>query len=195
MAQIQGTRTTETAPSSPTAPTEEKALAAAAKVWQEVAKNEETRFSNLNTRALGVVTLSGVITTIGGIFAKDLQSSAAFDGGQRFFAAVLLALSLILLVVSIGFAVLGVLLPGGRYVFGGNDMDDATKSKSLGEKEVNKVVHDEYSTIAGRLTARNSAKAVNLQWAYIAVSAGILLIAVAGVVHAYDAIAWGPPIK
>jgi hypothetical protein len=65
--------------------------------------SEETRSTNLNTRALGVISASSVITALAGLFAKEVFSSAALQklGDSKVPAFILLIASLVLLVSTV----------------------------------------------------------------------------------------------
>jgi hypothetical protein len=159
-----------------------------APLWQEVARNEETRFNNLNTRAVGVLTIASLVTAIAGFFAKDVQSTMAFSRGWvRGLCAGLLAAALALLAFSALLTVLGVLWPRRRALFGQNSLTTAptTFQDSLA---VQRLIITEYSKIARTLQARNRAKARSLTLAYSAVAAAVLTITTAGIAFALNAV-------
>lgn len=131
------------------------ARAEAAKLWQEVAKNEEARFNNLNTRALGVLTVAGLVTSIAGFFAKDLQSDTALGGISKDLAAGGLAAALLALTAAALVVVLGVLRPRRRTLFGSNALTE-TPGSLQSPDAVHAVTIAEYSVIAADLQARNA---------------------------------------
>jgi hypothetical protein len=65
--------------------------------------SEETRSTNLNTRALGVISASSIITALAGLFAKEVFSSASLQklGDSKVPALVLLISSLVFLVATV----------------------------------------------------------------------------------------------
>ena len=164
------------------------ALPEVARVWQDVAKNEETRFSNINTRALGVLTIGGVVTSVAGFFAKDLLTGpAALHGWVRGTAAALLIVAVLALLAGTALAVVGVLLPKKRPAFGKNDIVDKPATLS-GVEAVHMILVREYSAIALGLQARNEEKARELHKAYIAVLIAVVAITGGAVLTASDVI-------
>lgn len=154
----------------------EAALPEAAKLLAEVTKNEETRFSNLNTRAVAVLSATSLITALAGIFSKDVLGKD-FTGWGRQAGAGGLVLTVGLLTLTAIVVVLGVLKPGDRLVFGDNDL---TKSPGgIGDPvQVIAIAFREYLAISTVLTERNVAKAKALNWAYVIFLAAVVAIAV-----------------
>lgn len=81
------------------------AQTAIAGFWQTALTNEESRFNNLNTRAVAVLTIAGLVTGIAGFFVKDIDTPSPNPlGGSRAWvagcvAATVLALILMALIV------------------------------------------------------------------------------------------------
>ena len=163
------------------------ALQPAAALWQEVAKNEETRFNNLNTRAVGVLSVTALVTSIAGFFTKDLLSTTVLRGWIRGIAAGLLAASVALLAVAAFIVVVAVLWPRRRAVFGGNTLETDPASFQCPE-DVQKLAIDEYSQIAATLQVRNSRKAAWLRWAYCVVMVAVASISSAAILFAGNAL-------
>lgn len=145
----------------------DKAIPAAVRVVGEVMKNEETRFNNLNTRAMAILTASSLILTLAGFFAKDLISdSTADDALARFCAFLGVFGTLIGLVLVAAVVVFGVLSPGRRPLFGKNEIIDEPV-KLLSSLEVDVETYKEYRAIFVLLVIRNSYKAFWLTLSYL----------------------------
>lgn len=153
----------------------EGALTDAAKVMQAAAGVEETRFNNLNTRAIALVSAGSIVTSLAGLFSKELLTDSL--GEAKGFVAAGLAVVLCALVAAAGCAVLGVLLPNRRAAFGNNLLTN-TPGQINTSPDLDALIFTEYSEIRRSLAARNSAKAYWLHWAYVAFAIAIVAIAV-----------------
>lgn len=153
---------------------------AATKVMSDVWKNEETRFSNLNTRGVAVVSAASVVTALLGFFNKNLLDStpSQLADGVRVGAQSGLGASVALLVLTIGLVVIGVLRPGRRGVFGGNAI---TNGQQLTAAEVDKVAFEELALIYQSLVNRTSEKAHWLNLAYLCFFLAVLVAAATSV--------------
>ena len=76
---------------------DDEVLAAVAELWRAVARDEEARFSGLNARALGVLTVCGLVVSIGALFAKDLLTEASLSEAGRWVVGTALAVALLVL--------------------------------------------------------------------------------------------------
>jgi hypothetical protein len=168
-------------------PTDSSVLSHVADIWIEVTKREDARFADLNTRGVSVVAVSGLITTIVGVFAKDLQSSETLVGWIRVTSAALLGLCLLTLVAGAATALVGVLRPRRQADFGANEMTLHPRLLRT-PQEVNAIVVREFWTIAIELQKLNSRKAVALEWAYGLLVTAIVGGASAGLLFASDAV-------
>lgn len=150
--------------------------AAAAKVLGDVWKNEETRFSNLNTRGVAVISAASVVTALLGFFNKNLLDStpSQLTDGLRVDAQTGLGASIGFLVLTIAIVVLGVLRPGPRAVFGNNEI---TQGATLTAQRVDSVVFLELGQIYRALVNRNSKKAHWLNWGYLTFFVAVLIAA------------------
>jgi len=151
------------------------ALADAVKIVGEVMRNEETRFSNLNTRAVAVVSASSLVTALAGVFSKDVLGTD-FRGWGRGVGAFGLALSVLLLAAAAVIIVWKVLAPAPRSLFGDNPLTSNPASVTTGH-EVNRIAYSEYLIIYGGLLARNKAKAEALIAAYWCFLSAVVTIA------------------
>lgn len=153
------------------------AAAEAARIMSDVWKNEETRFGNLNTRAVAVLSATSIIATILGFFSKNLfdTSSAGFQGSARFTAACGIFVALGLLVATAGVVVFGCLLPSHRAIFGNNDL---TKGEDKTAQEIDNTAFNEYQGIYVILANRSAIKAYWLTWAYVTFFLAVLAAAV-----------------
>jgi hypothetical protein len=148
------------------------ALPEAARLILDVTKNEETRFSNLNTRGVAVISATSLVTALAGVFAKELLGSSLTGWGLSVGIYGLIA-TLALLALTAAFIVFGVLAPKQRLVFGGNSVVD-DPSAVTAALEVQKIQFIEYRQIAKSLVGRNSDKAKWLDRAYLAFFAAVL---------------------
>jgi len=154
---------------------------------QDVWKNEETRFSNLNTRGLGVVTASSVITTVIGFFSKDLfaSSSKPLTGYLRFWAGIGTCVALVGLATTALMVIFGVLKPGGRNIFGNNELTGLVVNGTIQQgtggdsaESVSRIASLEYAGMYLGLAERNRYKAYWLSWAYLVFTASVTVSAV-----------------
>lgn len=161
-------------PEPPALPPKE-ALAEAVKVLGDVMKNEETRFSNLNTRGVAVLSATSLITALAGVFSKDVLGKD-FTGWGRQAGGWGLIATVVLLTITAALVVLGVLKPGERLVFGKNDLTD-TPSTVADTDAVDRIAFSEYLLVYRRLVDRNTGKARWLNNAYVVFLIAVLAIA------------------
>ena len=151
------------------------ALKTAAAALQSATAAEETRFSNLNSRALSLLSATSLITTLAGLFSKDLLAASLEP--IRHSMAVLIGLAVLGLAGAVYFLLVGVLLPQRRPAFGNNALTNGGVTTEEGALEV---IWNEYRQIHAALLDRNDAKATALHSAYVlyalAVGCGILLV-------------------
>lgn len=166
------------------APIGEKALQAAADAVKVAAATEETRFSNLNVRAINLISAGSVVIALIAVFGKDLVTG---DGTvpQKSWMTGLLIVTAVGLFVAIAILVVAVLLPGGRYTFGDNRVTNSDPPVTE-PSEVYEVQWREYRVILKRLTERNMSKARGLHAAYWFYAAAVAAAA-AAVVLAFSA--------
>lgn len=151
------------------------ALAPSIDALKTIMLNEESRFNNLNSRAISLLAATSLITTLAGFFSKDLLG-ASLGGAVKVVAATLLV-ALLGLLLTAGFLVLGVLLPTRRALFGDNSIMDCSGTlTSAGE--VQGIVFSEFRAILLDLRERNGSKARYLHRAYIFFVLTVLSIAV-----------------
>lgn len=169
----------EVATTSSTLPTGvpgDEALADAVKIVGDALRNEETRFSNLNTRAVAVVSASSLVTALAGVFSKDVLGPD-FTGWGRGVGSVGLCLTVLLLAVVAVIIVWKVLAPAPRWLFGNNPLTENPASVTTA-LEANRIAYSEYLTIYAGLLARNKGKAEALTAAYWCFLGAVALIAV-----------------
>lgn len=151
------------------------ALTGAAAALSSVVGIEETRFSNLNTRAVAIVSAGGVVTGLLGVFAKDLVGKA-ITGAPA--APSFLFAGVIALVIAIGTSIGGVLLPSKREFFGNNELTD--QPYRLKEPwEVPRIQYIEYREILRSLIDRRKWKTRWLKVSYLSFGVAIFLSAIA----------------
>ena len=164
------------------------ALPDAVRTLGDVSKNEETRFSNLNSRAIALVSATSIVTTLAGVFSKDLigkDVSSVFSNAVRWIAIVGLTVALLLLLATALWASLGVLLPKQRYVFGDNDLlpkPGVTPNAIADAETLQRLVVSEYRTIATNLAKRNSRKASALNKSYACFLAAVITIGATAII-------------
>jgi hypothetical protein len=141
----------------------------------DVAKNEETRFSNLNTRGVAILSATSLVTAVAGIFAKELLGTSLTGWGLSL-GLYGLVVTLVLLGATAGITVVGVLAPKRRYVFGANALTDHPSTLSC-KDAVLRLQFTEYRAIANSLLERNTAKAKALNGAYSTFFAAVLVAA------------------
>ena len=163
------------------------AYADAARIWLEVAKNEETRFNNLNTRGVAVITIAGLVTTLAGFFAKDLPTSASVGTGVKHGVVILFVAALAALAFAATIVLVRVLWPKRRALFGDNLLVK-NPGQLQSADDVLELQITEFSQIALTLQQRNADKARGLEASYAFVVIAIWLIAVAAMVFAIDAV-------
>ena len=150
--------------------------AAAVKILGDVWKNEESRFSNLNTRGVAVISAASVVTALLGFFNKNLLDStpSQLSDDLRVAAQVGLGASIAFLVLTIAIVVFGVLRPGPRAVFGNNDI---TSGASLTAPQMEEVVFSDLGQIYRTLVNRTSKKAHWLNLGYLTFFVAVLVAA------------------
>ena len=169
--------------------THKDAWTGAAKVLTDVWKNEETRFSNLNTRAVAVLSASSLVTTVLGFFSKNVLDTGAtrLSDTQQAFAKGGIYTALAFFALTAAVLVLGVLLPGKRFIFGGNTLTGWTDAGvwhpgvALDTEGIDKLVCQEYGAIYVELANRSRRKAYWLQLGYIFFAVAIMASIVAAV--------------
>jgi hypothetical protein len=156
------------------------AASEAARIMGDVWKNEETRFNNLNTPGVAVLSATALVTAVLGFFSKNLLDKSL--NGARWFAIGSTWGVLIVLGVTGGFIVLGVLRPSMRPLFGGNALTtkgDTAEPRTFSAQAVDAVAYQEYGAFYAQLANRSSSKAYWLTWAYyiffLAIAATVLL--------------------
>jgi len=160
---------TDTAAPTPPAPgggghnVDVDAVAAAASALQAAASNEENRFSALNGRAAALVSASSLITALLAVFLGEAVSERL--AGIRVPIAILLGLTLIALVASVLVAIVKVLLPSKREVFGDNAITAEAPDFSSAAA-VHAEVWSEYRVVLAVLQDRNQEKAKGLNRSY-----------------------------
>jgi hypothetical protein len=139
--------------------------AEALKVMTDVWKNEETRFSNLNTRGVAVVSAASLVTTILGVFTKNVLDSTTshLTGSPRTVALIGICTALLVLVVTIGIIVFGVLAPGRRVIFGDNAL---TRGQAVTAEDIDALAYSDYAAIYADLANRSLRKAYWLTAGY-----------------------------
>jgi hypothetical protein len=165
--------------------TDKDSATEAAKIMSDVWKNEETRFGNLNTRAVAVVSATSLVTTILGFYSKNLfdTSSAGFGGDLRTYATVGIFVSLGLLVLTAAAIVFGVLLPRHRPLFGDNAI---TRGEALSILDIDNTAFDEYGALYSQLADRSAEKAYWLSLSYV-----LFFLAVLGSAFTTSLLVWG----
>ena len=128
-------------------------------------------FNNLNNRAIALVSASSVVTTIAGLYAKDLISKGIT--GSRAAVGIFLLLGLIALMICIWTCVIRVLRPSGRLLFGNNRITN-NDPPLTSPQDVNVVRWSEYREVLSTLQNRNASKADGLNLAYMFFAVAIL---------------------
>lgn len=151
------------------------------RILGDLLKNEETRFSNLNTRAMNLVSATSLITALTGFFARELSTSS-LKGWQRGVGSVGLIIVLVLLAITAWITVVHVLNPGRRYLLGNNAILENSDQLATPE-DVNLVAYSEYKVTYYGLAGRNREKARHLDLTYktlhgAVITAGLTLIAI-----------------
>lgn len=169
---------------------EDNAWTTAAKVMTDVWKNEETRFSNLNTRAVAVLSAASLVTAVLGFFSKNVLDTGAtrLSETQQAFAKAGIYAALAMLALTTAAVVFGVLLPGKRYIFGGNELtgyiDQAGTwhaGSSLSASAIDQLACKEFGAIYVELANRSRRKAYWLQLGYVFFAAAVAASIVAAV--------------
>ena len=155
-------------------PNDPGALLEATKIMMDVVRNEETRFSNLNTRAIALVSATSLVTALAAVFSKDLLA-ATITGWGRTVGVAGMVLTIALLVLTATMAIARVLVPSSRLIFGDNSITDALDTLTSAAA-VDKVAFTDYLQIYRSLSARNLAKAIWLNRSYWALLGSILSI-------------------
>jgi hypothetical protein len=150
--------------------------AEALKVITDVWKNEETRFSNLNTRGVAVVSAASLVTTIVSLFSKNVLDSTTshLTGSPRTVALIAICIALLGLIVTIGVVVFGVLAPGRRVIFGDNAL---TNGREVTAEEIDVLAYTDYADIYADLANRSLRKAYWLTRGYYVFFAALVVSA------------------
>ena len=151
------------------------ALAGAASIIESAAQNETTRFNNLNSRGVAVLSATSLVTTLVGLYAKQIVGGT-FKGTTLHWSIVGLVASLVLLVVDALIIVFGVLLPKRQLMFGNNDLTDNPAS-IIDDVRLQQIVFDEYRQEFVSLQMANENKGKALIWAYGVFVSAVLVIA------------------
>ena len=166
------------------------AWAGAAAVMGDVWRNEETRFSNLNGRAVAVLSATSLVTTVLGFYSNNVLDTAPatrLGSTQQAVAKAGLYGALALLLLTAAVLVFGVLLPGKRFIFGANPLtgyagqDGWHPGSPLDTAGIDQLVCQEYGTIYVELANRSRRKAYWLQLGYLFFTAALLASMVAAV--------------
>lgn len=157
-------------------PPTDLALPAASAVVQAAAGMEETRFNNLNSRAVALVSASSLVTALIGVFSKELLGETLRP--VRNWVAGSLVVAVVALVLSVSILIVGVLLPARRFTFGDNKITNPA-APLASAAEVQKEIWSEYTQVLADLQKRNGAKAQALHLAYLLYGLAVLAAAVA----------------
>lgn len=152
------------------------ALPEAAKLMQSAASLEETRFSNLNSRAIALLSATSLITALAGLFSRELLDTTKLGDSRTIVAWALLG-TLVLLVVVATTLVWKVLVPSRRFIFGNNDLTNSP-ANIVDASAVHTVAFSEYLQIHSSLVERNRSKASALHFAYWVFVAAVIVIAI-----------------
>lgn len=152
------------------------ALPAAAELIRFAASTEETRFNNLNSRAIALLSATSLVTALASIFGKEIIDSTKLGDTREFVAAALLT-TLSLLVVVAATLVWKVLVPNRRPTFG-NNLLTKSPEKLDNPLAVYAVAYEEYFLIHKFLVERNGSKAQALHLAYWVFLAAVIVIAI-----------------
>ena len=156
------------------ADTQTAAVVAAVRVLTDVWKNEETRFSNLNTRAVALLSATSVVVSLIGLFFRNLLDASLKDIGRTIGIAGA-GSALLFLVLAAGMITLGVLRPARRTIFGDNPL--TAGEAALTEDSIARVAFAEFGGLYAKLADRSAWKAVWLTYAYYSFFIGIFLSA------------------
>jgi hypothetical protein len=148
--------------------------------------SEEQRSTNLNTRALGIISASSVVTAVAAFFAKDVWAGTALDNLDEPYRSGAVGL-LIAAIACLGFAVIrGVmtLWPRARPLIVPDDLAAWTHGQPPLPSE-EKVRAGILGDLAGQLIGLrqfNAKKVTRLKRTYLAYAIAVVLIAVDAVV-------------
>ncbi|HEV7649265.1 MAG TPA: hypothetical protein VGP26_14005 [Actinophytocola sp.] len=140
------------------------AMPAGLQIMMAVVANEESRFSNLNTRAISLLSATSLITALAGLFSKDILAGSL--GGVAGFVAVMLMIVLVGLLGTAAVLVLGVLMPGKRGLFGRGNENVVDPNKISDVEMVQDIAFGEFTGILTTLRERNAEKVRALHRAY-----------------------------
>ncbi len=160
----------------------------ALKIITDVWKNEETRFSNLNTRGVAVVSAASLVTTILGIFTKNVldSSTSHLTGDPRTVALAGICVALGGLMITIAIIVFGVLAPRRRVIFGDNAL---TKGQPVTAEQIDELAYNDYAAIYVDLAGRSLRKAY---WLNLGYGAFFLALLVSAAATAYIVLEFSP---
>jgi hypothetical protein len=157
---------------------------------QGLVKDEHDRESSFNSRASGLTGFVGIILSLAAAAGATAGETAGvgLHHGVRVFAAVLVALALLVLASAVVLVVWKVLLPKPALTIDTNEIE---------QYPTNEFIHRDHVGIQGHLMngfieslkterARNALKAEWLGWSYKLVCAGLSLVALAGVASTLD---------
>lgn len=154
---------------------------------KDAAQVEETRFNNINSRAIALLSASSLVTAPVGVFAKDLPDPTKLVHVRGGLAAAVV-LSLVGLVTSVAFLVVGVLLPTRRLAFGGDDNLVVRPLAGTDPRAVAAAVYVDYWWVLDSLQARNAGKVKALHNAYLAFGFAVAVIAAGTAYVSLDAV-------
>ena len=150
------------------------AAAEGVKIMGDVWKNEETRFNNLNSRAIAVLSATALVTAVLGFFSKNLldTSLASARTGALWGAGI----TLVLLGGAAAFVVLGVLRPSQRPIFGHNELTLNKPANTIFKaQDIHAIAYREYGGLYTQLANRSSWKAYWLTFAYYCLFAAVVV--------------------
>jgi hypothetical protein len=150
-------------------------------VVRPLVASEETRSTNLNTRALGVISASSVITALAALFAKEVFTSATLErlGHSKTPALVLLIVALVVLVATVMYGV-WTLLPRKRDYVSPNELSmwaDPDSNAALNEVHIRQQALAELSKELKNLRTFNEEKVRRLKTTYFLYAIAVFVIA------------------
>jgi hypothetical protein len=151
------------------------ALPGAMSVIQDASRNETSRFNNLNSRGVAVLSATSLVTALAGLYAKNILGGT-FTGWVKLTGLIGLVFTLVFLAAVALIIVIGVLLPRYRSLFGGNTLTDHPEMIK-DSKSMQRLVFDEYRRVYVDLVQRNQEKAKALTRAYFAFLVAVIAIA------------------
>jgi hypothetical protein len=151
-----------------------------AKVMVDLWKNEETRFNNINSRAIALLSATSLITTVLGYFSKnvlDTNPATRLSASQEDVAKWGTYVALALLAITAGLLVFGVLRPSGRVISGKNQLVGWGAQRPgfpLTTAQIDQTMAEEYGVIYVTLANRSHWKAYFMNLAYTVFAVAIV---------------------